>query len=63
MGFLASIVTTSARLGRSAGQGGIRVSRQLVESAQANPKELLEQLNTSVAGLTAAEAETRTSNA
>ncbi len=59
MGFLASIITTSARLGRPAGQGSIRVARQLIESAQADPQALLERLNTSYAGLTSAEAEAR----
>ena len=58
MGFLASIVTAPARLGTFT-RGGIRVSRQLVESAQTNPQELLERLNTSYAGLTSDEAATR----
>jgi Mg2+-importing ATPase len=59
MGFLASIITTSARLGRTAGRGGMRVSRQLVASARINPQELLEQLNTSYTGLTSGEAAAR----
>jgi len=59
MGFLASIITTPLRLGNPAHANGIRVSRQLVESARLDPNAVLEQLNTTPAGLSAAEAEAR----
>lgn len=59
MGFLATIVTVPARLGASTHNAGIRVSHLLVESAQADPQTLFEQLQTSPAGLSSEEAEER----
>jgi len=59
MSFLASIIATPARLGNQAHANGIRVSRQLIESAGLDARALIEQLNTGPAGLTTAEAEAR----
>ena len=59
MGFFAAIISAPARLTNQAHGGAIRVSRQLIESAQLTSSALLEQLKTSPTGLTAAEAETR----
>ena len=66
MGFFETILTVPARLGNhpafQRGQGhagGLQISRQLVESACLSGDALLEQLNTRLAGLTAAEAEER----
>ncbi|HEX7599831.1 MAG TPA: magnesium-translocating P-type ATPase, partial [Polyangia bacterium] len=59
MGFFATIISAPARLGNQAHGNGIRVSRQLIESAQLAGSALLEQLNSTPTGLTAAEAETR----
>jgi Mg2+-importing ATPase len=59
MGFLATISTVPARLGTPARKNGIAVSRELVESAQAERNALYEQLHTRPTGLTADEAEER----
>jgi P-type Mg2+ transporter len=59
MGFLATFVTSPMRIGAGAQPGNIRVSHVLVESAQSDPQALLEQLNTSLAGLTSEQVEKR----
>lgn len=57
MGILSTISTASTRL-KGTGRG-ITVSKKLLESAYAEAEKVLEQLNTTSAGLTAEEAETR----
>jgi Mg2+-importing ATPase len=59
MGFFETILTVPARLGNQGRNGGMQISRALVESAQQSGDTLFEQLNTRPGGLTAAEAEER----
>ena len=59
MGFLASIINAPARLIPQSRPAGVRVSRQLVESAHADSSAILDQLDTRPNGLTSEEAEAR----
>jgi len=59
MGFFATILTAPARLANQGRNGGMVISRQLIESARLNGDAIFESLNTRPAGLTAAEAEER----
>ena len=59
MGFLTTISTASTRLTGSGRGRGITVSKKLLESAYSDSQKVLEQLNTTSAGLTVEEAETR----
>jgi Mg2+-importing ATPase len=59
MGFLATILDTPTRLNGFVRGSGIHVSQKLINSAQAEPAVLLNQLNTSLKGLNQEEAEER----
>ena len=59
MGFLTTIMTAPARLGGASRNNKIRVSRELVASAQAASTALLEKYQTRLSGLNAKEVEAR----
>ena len=59
MGFLSTISTASSRLTGSARGRGIQISKKLLQSAYADTPAALEQMNTTLAGLSSEEAEER----